>query len=369
MSLQAKIDSLKSTLSLLEQAGLSSEAESTKQQISKLEKELKGEKPSQEPPKKKTVVIKRKKPVIKKKAEEPTITPTPTAPKNVKVVKAKGRPLKETSAKAEVLRSLGASEAIVKKEREVVEVEKPTAPRGRPKKVDVKKLSGEELIKAVEQQAKISDLREQATREAYQARLEQRKQQRAEQAKPRGRPRKTQPTQPTTTPKPTPKPKSSQTELTSKDVKNQFSKYRFRVLDYSISDVKNADKNTEKAVENLLTEYIVSNSDISPSQLTDTYKRAKSMFNDIPKYNLWLDALLFSIYLYNNEVGKRITTTLKESRSRKDAKEMYPEYAQAFIKDDYNPKKTDFWTVFGYYRLKTGNWNKSFKMLSESSTT
>lgn len=374
MSLQEKIDSQKALFEMLKDAGLTDQSAVVRSQIEELERELRGEKPKAKPKPKEEAKPKPKataEPKPKKKKKFKIVEKT--EPKKTKIVvkRERGRPIKDTGAKAELLRSLGATEANIKKEREVEVEVKPKNPIGRPKKINLKGLIGDELLKAIEENTRQAEERnkllEERRKQAYEARLKKMREQRATTAKPRGRPRKE------AEPKKE-RPKTTRTELNASDIKKLYSKYRYSALGYKLDNIREWTKTqkenkklqggADKALIPVIEDILIENSNLTSQELKTTYNQAKSQYENIFTYPVWLDAIVFSLYLYKSELGQRITRATESKTMRKDTREAYPEYAQAFVKDDYQPSKIDFWVVFGYYRLKTGNWNKSFEMLS-----
>lgn len=243
-----------------------------------------------------------------------------------------------------------------------IEEEKPKQPEkkkvGRPKKFDITKFSGEELLKAQEEEERKRDAREaeiiERRRVAYEKRLEKLKQQRAEKNAKRGRPKIEK------APKPKKeKPEKPTTELKPKEVRKLFLTYRNSVLKYGRDDLFAGGERERLMLINI----IEKNSNLTRDELVKTYKDLQNKVTDIPKFLIWLDSMIFAIYIRSNELGERIRIAESGRGVRNDDdKDPRPEYL-SFIKDDYEKNSVEYWTVFNYYRLKTGNWSKSMKML------
>jgi hypothetical protein len=248
------------------------------------------------------------------------------------------------------------------KKEEPKKEEKPKQPEkkkvGRPKKFDITKFSGEELLKAQEEEERKRDAREaeiiERRRVAYEKRLEKLKQQRAEKNATRGRPKIEK------APKPKKeKPEKPTTELKPKEIRKLFLIYRNRVFKYGRDDLFAGGERERLMLINI----IEKNSNLTRDELLKTYKDLQKKVTDIPKFLIWLDSMIFAIYIRSNELGERIRIAESGRGVRNDDdKDPRPEYL-SFIKDDYEKNSVEYWTVFNYYRLKTGNWSKSMKMM------
>ena len=321
--------------------------------------ELKKDKPtSKEEPKpvvKKTVMIKKAK--VKAKPVE-NVKAKPVEKEPVKIKQNKTQFVK--GKKADFLKQQGITDeelqkrVVVKVKEEEPEENKPVVKRGRPKKVDLTKMTLSEKMKAIEDYGRDQEVREQRRAEAYQRKLEQRKEKRKAMGKQKGRPRKEQEEKPEK-PKEKPQPKAF-VGLTPKQIKQTFQMYKNRVIGYSDKDLKMTDKTIINAVEELQQLAVASNSNITLQEIDAIYKRLKQKYPDIFAKRYFLDALLFAVYLDKTITGERMTTTKDPKKARKDDREPKPEVV-VYLQQDYPENDYGYWVKYAYNRIKSGKWN------------
>lgn len=234
----------------------------------------------------------------------------------------------------------------VKEEKQDDSVSKPK--RGRPKKLDLSNLTEEEVLQAIENE---NTHREEMKAEAYKRKLEARKEKRKAIGKKLGRPK----IEKEEKPKPTPKPKVFK-EFSPHDVRRNYQMYKSRILDIRHNEIIYGNDDDLKLYNLTFTQFIMNNSQLHEKDIETAYTLCKQKYPAMMSYTLFLDSIVFALYIHSQMIGERLTNATDERKTRTDDKEPKQEYG-IYLEQDYDISHVGYWTKMLYDVVITGKWN------------